>query len=88
MLAPAAEEVEVLVDAFNGGEINFLEEAADKLAAIHGVQVPDLSETILGADVSCRAEVDLITATTGQAPAVLVASPDDLTLSSRRAGFE
>lgn len=41
MLTPTDEEVEVLVDAFNGGEVCFLEDAADKLATIHGIQVLD-----------------------------------------------
>lgn len=42
MLAPAGEDLEVLVDAFNGGEVCFLEEAADRLATLHGVQVTPL----------------------------------------------
>jgi hypothetical protein len=39
MLSPAAEDVEVLVDPFHGGEVCFLEDAADKLARVHGLKV-------------------------------------------------
>jgi regulator of sirC expression with transglutaminase-like and TPR domain len=39
MLSPAAEDVEVLVDPFNGGEVCFIEDAADRLANIHGIKV-------------------------------------------------
>ena len=39
MLSPAAEDVEVLVDPFNGGEVCFLEEAADMVAKLHGIKV-------------------------------------------------
>ena len=38
MLSPAAEDVEVLVDPFHGGEVCFLEDAADKLARVHGLK--------------------------------------------------
>ncbi len=49
MLAPAAEDIEVLVDAFKG-EIVFLEEAADTLASIHGVQVKQQEPASLASD--------------------------------------
>lgn len=39
MLTPSAEELEILVDPFNSGEVCFLEDAADKLATIHGIKV-------------------------------------------------
>lgn len=38
MLTPTDEDVEVLIDAFAGGEVCFLEDAADKLATIYGFQ--------------------------------------------------
>ena len=39
MLAPAAEDLEVLIDPHAGGEVLFLQDAADKLALVHGVEV-------------------------------------------------
>lgn len=50
MLAPAAEDIEVLVDAFKG-EIVFLEEAADTLASIHGIQVKQQKPVSLAPDL-------------------------------------
>lgn len=39
MLAPAHPDMELLIDPQNGGEVLFLQDAADKLASVHGVQV-------------------------------------------------
>lgn len=39
MLAPAADDVEVMIDPHNGGEVLFLQDAAEKLASVHGIAV-------------------------------------------------
>lgn len=38
MLAPAGEDFEVFIDPHNNGEILFLEDAAEKLASVHGIK--------------------------------------------------
>lgn len=39
MLTPAIPNMEVVIDPHNGGEVMFLQEAADRIAALHGAEV-------------------------------------------------